>query len=241
MGPALSAAHGKRHIKRLSSIFLFAPLAAVLVTCDRASKSWAQDALAGTLAGSLSPADAIDLSLLPIRLTLVHNTGAAFGLGEGSTGVFIAIAAVIVCVIAAWLLALPRHTPPEVVSLALVCAGGIGNLIDRIALGYVVDFIEFTFIDFPVFNVADICVTCGVALFIVCVLFFMATPGADASATREDAAYEDSAYEDSSYGDSTYEDSSYADSSYEDSSYATSSRDADASHPYSAPDDLSRS
>lgn len=50
-------------------------------------------------------------------------------------------------------------------------AGGIGNCIDRLTTGYVVDFIRFTFVDFPVFNVADICVTCGVILFLVAIIF----------------------------------------------------------------------
>ena len=54
----------------------------------------------------------------------------------------------------------------ELVGLSLVFAGGVGNAIDRFALGYVVDFINTTFMSFPVFNVADIGVTCGVVLFL---------------------------------------------------------------------------
>ena len=56
---------------------------------------------------------------------------------------------------------------PEVVGLALVVGGGIGNAIDRFVLGYVVDFIDLTFMNFPVFNIADIGVTCGLVLFLV--------------------------------------------------------------------------
>ena len=56
---------------------------------------------------------------------------------------------------------------PETIGMALVFAGGIGNAIDRFAQGYVVDFIHFVFIDFPVFNIADIGVTCGMVLFLV--------------------------------------------------------------------------
>ena len=55
---------------------------------------------------------------------------------------------------------------------ALVVAGGIGNAIDRFIQGYVVDFIELSFMDFPVFNIADIGVTCGVALIFIAVIFF---------------------------------------------------------------------
>ena len=50
-------------------------------------------------------------------------------------------------------------------------AGGIGNALDRFTLGYVVDFVDFTFIDFPVFNVADIGVTCGFVVFIASMLY----------------------------------------------------------------------
>ena len=55
----------------------------------------------------------------------------------------------------------------QTVGIALIVAGGIGNAIDRFMQGYVVDFIEFSFIDFPVFNVADIGVTCGFVLLFI--------------------------------------------------------------------------
>ncbi len=67
--------------------------------------------------------------------------------------------------------------------MALVVAGGLGNAIDRFTLGYVVDFIEPVFIDFPVFNVADIGVTCGFVLFVVAMIL------AYRRADREDARW----------------------------------------------------
>ena len=57
--------------------------------------------------------------------------------------------------------------------MCLICAGGIGNMIDRIRFDYVVDFIYFKVIDFPVFNVADIMITIGTVLFFIVVLFFV--------------------------------------------------------------------
>ena len=57
-------------------------------------------------------------------------------------------------------------------SVLLIVAGGVGNLIDRILNGYVVDFINFVFITFPVFNLADIFVTCGGTLIIIYMIFF---------------------------------------------------------------------
>ena len=64
-------------------------------------------------------------------------------------------------------------------SLSLIIGGAIGNMIDRIFLGYVVDFIQATFIDFPVFNVADICVVCGAIMMFVYVAFIDKTLFAD--------------------------------------------------------------
>lgn len=102
------------------------------------------------------------------QFTLVHNQGAAWGLFSGSMiplGVF----SLVVC--AMILVYLMRFAPdsslPEALGLSLVFAGGVGNALDRFITGYVVDFIDLTFMDFPVFNVADIGVTCGIVLFLV--------------------------------------------------------------------------
>ncbi len=77
-----------------------------------------------------------------------------------------------VCVLLAVYLFFLAYRPNmvQVVGAALVVAGGLGDAFDRFALGYVVDFIEPVFIDFPVFNVADIGVTCGFVLFLVGVI-----------------------------------------------------------------------
>ena len=106
------------------------------------------------------------LGLFDFRL--VHNTGGAWGIFSGSTfelGVF----SLVVCVLVAGYFFYIRREASWVttIALSLVVAGGIGNAIDRFAQGYVIDFIEFTFIDFPVFNIADIGVTCGFALFLI--------------------------------------------------------------------------
>ena len=60
-----------------------------------------------------------------------------------------------------------RISWPELIGLGLVIGGGIGNAIDRFVLGYVVDFVDLSFMDFPVFNIADIGVTCGLVLFLI--------------------------------------------------------------------------
>lgn len=144
---------------------LLVAVAAVWLAVDRVTKiyfdgfSLGED-VAGPFAGLL-------------QFTLVHNTGGAWGLFSGSTlplAVFSTVVAVAVA--AAAILLAQRSTWLLTLGAALIVAGGIGNAIDRFAQGYVVDFIELSFIDFPVFNIADIGVTCGFALVIVAVLFF---------------------------------------------------------------------
>lgn len=107
-----------------------------------------------------------------IDFLLVHNTGAAWGMFGDST-LALAIFSLVICVLAViYLFAVaPNSGILATVSLALIVSGGIGNAIDRIANGYVIDFIHTTFIDFPVFNVADIGVTCGVILFVISLFF----------------------------------------------------------------------
>ena len=102
-----------------------------------------------------------------LSLNLVRNEGAAFGILQGQVAAFVACAFVVVAACLAYIVIGRHHTRLEVVSLGLVGAGAVGNVIDRIALGHVVDFIQVTFVRFPVFNVADIAVTCGFVLFLV--------------------------------------------------------------------------
>jgi signal peptidase II len=148
-------------LKRKGSFVTFIIELLIFVTLDRITKIWAENA-------NFSEADSFGL----VRFTLVHNQGAAFGIGQGKQGLFIVIAAVIFIIILLWLLIASRHGKLEVFSLGLLAAGAFGNVVDRVDYGYVVDFIDFTFIDFPVFNVADICVVVGVILFVVSILFF---------------------------------------------------------------------
>lgn len=102
------------------------------------------------------------------RFTLVHNTGAAWGV-FGDMTLVLGIFSILVCaaVVAYLFFYAPESSFPLVLGGALVVAGGLGNALDRLTLGYVIDFIEPVFINFPVFNVADIGVTCGVVIFIV--------------------------------------------------------------------------
>ena len=111
-----------------------------------------------------------------LYLTSVHNQGAAFGLFPGRQPVFIVTSLIVLAVIAIyWLRTRPREWP-LVIALAMVTAGAVGNLIDRAVIGQVTDFFEFGFVDFPVFNVADIGIVGGVGVLAVWILFAPAGP-----------------------------------------------------------------
>ncbi len=134
-----------------------------------------------------------------IRLHLVYNTGAAWGMFGDSTQVLAIMSLVVCIVLTAYLFFLsPRSSLLETVGVALVVAGGLGNAVDRFTLGYVVDFIEPVFVDFPIFNVADIGVTCGFILFVLGMLleYHRADKEAAAiSASREQEGIQESSDE----------------------------------------------
>lgn len=104
--------------------------------------------------------------------TFVENRGAAFGILNGRVWLLLVIAAVICIVIIAAMLKMPNTKEYKWLkwSLMLILAGAIGNVADRLFRGYVVDFFEFTFIKWPVFNMADIYVVIGTIVMAVLVL-----------------------------------------------------------------------
>lgn len=120
-----------------------------------------------------------------IRFDLVHNTGAAWGSFSDATSLIALFTALLCVVILVFALYETKQAPcVEMIALALIFAGGIGNLFDRVVYGYVVDMITPLFISFPTFNVADIGVTCGVILFGGVVLWQMITTHSDTSESR---------------------------------------------------------
>ena len=107
------------------------------------------------------------------RLTYVQNTGAAFSSFEGQQWLFALIFAVFTgLIIYEFFKNSMGFTTFERWCIAAVYGGGLGNMIDRLRLGYVVDMIETKFIDFPVFNVADCFITCGCILLMISLIFF---------------------------------------------------------------------
>lgn len=96
----------------------------------------------------------------------VRNTGAAFGSFSDSTVLLSVFTGIVILALIIYIFSGKVKSKITLVSLTMIIAGGIGNLIDRIFRGYVVDFIEVQFTDFAVFNFADILVTCGAFLLI---------------------------------------------------------------------------
>lgn len=106
------------------------------------------------------------------NLTYVHNTGAAFSFLSEAGGwqrwFFAGLALVISVAIAFWLTRLKKHETLLAVALALVLGGAVGNLIDRLVYGYVIDFLDVYYQDWhwPAFNIADSAITLGVILMV---------------------------------------------------------------------------
>ena len=120
-----------------------------------------------------------------LHLTYVHNEGAAFGLFPGGQPFFIATSLlVLAAIVGYWVKTRPREWP-VVVALAMVTAGALGNLVDRAVIGQVTDFLEFAFIDFPVFNVADMGIVGGVGVLAAWIMF---APVAEPPAEPSEAA-----------------------------------------------------
>ena len=114
------------------------------------------------------------MPLLPglVELKYIQNTGGGWSILSEHTELLSLLTSVIMAVIAVLLAKRVVRHPLGRWGCVLLLAGGLGNLIDRFRLGYVVDMFSFQFISFPVFNIADICVVCGMALAAVYYLFF---------------------------------------------------------------------
>lgn len=106
-----------------------------------------------------------------IQLNYAENTGAAFGSFSGKTTLLSIFTFAIIVAGIFYLLAKKRKVDGEYVCITLIIAGGLGNLIDRVFRGYVVDYIEPLFIDFAIFNFADILVTCSCITLVIWLLY----------------------------------------------------------------------
>ena len=153
---------------------LYIILAFLIILADQASKYFV------TL--FFSQGSGLDIIPNVLRLTYVTNSGGAFSMFSDKT-LILTIVSAAVCVLILVLIIVLKKANFIRTSLAFILGGAIGNLIDRIVMGYVVDMFEPLFIDFAVFNIADIFITVGAVLFVIGVIFFW--PKADAAEEEE--------------------------------------------------------
>ena len=104
-----------------------------------------------------------------LDINLVHNTGAAFSFLEGGRIIFIIVAILVVALLSVYISSSEYVDNKKIIIYSLLLGGIVGNLIDRIIHGYVIDYIGFTFINykFPVFNFADACIVIAVVFAII--------------------------------------------------------------------------
>ncbi|MDK6291388.1 MULTISPECIES: signal peptidase II [Aerococcus] len=139
-------------------------LSIILVIIDQMIKAWTVNHIA------LNET----IPFIPNLLSLhyLQNRGAAWGMLAGHMWLFIPITLLVSGLIIYYYHHDNVRHPLYVASLSLLLAGAVGNFIDRVRLGYVVDMFKLEFIDFPVFNFADTCLSLGVIFFIIYLLFF---------------------------------------------------------------------
>ena len=128
-----------------------------LIGLDWLTKYWIQTSMA--LNDTIPVIDGI------FHITYIHNYGAAFSILQGKQSFLLIVTGIAMTAILAYMVIgqiKKKAAPMELWSLALILAGGIGNFIDRVRFGYVVDFFDFRI--WPIFNVADIAVCCGCGL-----------------------------------------------------------------------------
>lgn len=148
-------------------MLLWLLLAIVIIVFDQLVKLW--------VVNNIGITDSIKIIPGVIDFVNVKNTGAAFSLlADKNYGIIIlSVISLVFCIgVAVFVVKKKPKNKLLMASLSMMTAGALGNVIDRIFRGFVVDFIETQFINFPVFNIADIAITVGAVLLIIYILFF---------------------------------------------------------------------
>lgn len=146
-------------------------LGVILVSADQLIKIW--------IVNNLMPVRVMDFirfgDVEILGLRYCENTGAAFSSLSGKKWFLIVLVSVMLAALLVFTVRYERKHPLFLISSVMVMSGGVGNLIDRIRLGYVIDYLDVKLFDFAVFNFADICVVLG-AIFMLVYLFFIDRP-----------------------------------------------------------------
>lgn len=152
----------------MEDCMLFSVLTLILIIADQYTKHLAVK--------FIKPVGSVEVIKNILRFSYVENRGAAFGMLRDARWVFITVTVISIAAIIWWMVFRRPESRLLRVSLLLILSGALGNLIDRVVLGYVTDMIDVAFIDFPVFNFADCCVVVGAVLFAIYVLFVYKEP-----------------------------------------------------------------
>ncbi len=148
-------------------VYIALLMALIFIGADQWIKVWAAENLAGKVPVQFIKFGDTEV----INLSYCENTGAAFSILSGQTTLLSIITAVVIIIAIYLLLSKKIKQPFLIFSVALIIAGGLGNLIDRIFRGYVIDYIEVKLFRFAVFNFADCCVVIGAIMMMVFALF----------------------------------------------------------------------
>ena len=137
-------------------------VAVLLVAVDQIVKNWAAETL---IKGDIAIIENV------LYLKYAENTGVAFSMFSDNRWILVGVTSIMLAAVLAFFLSGKVNGKLEVFSLSLLLSGGVGNLIDRISLGYVIDYIDVRIINFAIFNIADICICVGAFLLCVAVYF----------------------------------------------------------------------
>ncbi|MBQ7874828.1 MAG: signal peptidase II [Oscillospiraceae bacterium] len=135
-------------------------IAVILIAVDQIVKNWAAEVLTK---GDITIIENV------LYFKYAENTGVAFSMFSDNRWILVGITALMLTVVLAFFLSGKVTDKLEQLALALMLAGGVGNLIDRISLGYVIDFIDVRIINFAIFNIADMCICIGAGLVVLAV------------------------------------------------------------------------
>lgn len=166
----------KNTTKRIIGFVLQLASVGVLVLIDRLIKNVAAEKLIG--------GGTVVLIKGVLGLTYAENTGAAFSMFNTSTNVLSVVTGVVMAVGLVLLFVIKNKPKIYDICIPLIIAGGMGNLLDRLTRGYVIDYIRTLFIDFPIFNFADILITCACFAIIIYLIYEMVTDSRKAKAEK---------------------------------------------------------
>lgn len=166
--------------KRWPLLLLEAFILAAILALDLCLKDYLKEFLLGKSGMSYTLINGF------MDLQYSENTGAGFGMFQGNTTALIVVTAIVIAIICFYLLFMQKDAEWLRIPLVFIVGGGIGNLVDRIALGYVRDFFKFTFVDFAIFNIADVFVTVGAILLIIALIVMMVQEGKKGKAKFEE-------------------------------------------------------